>query len=353
MKPQYHPLAELFPMMNESEFASLRSDMRVHGYDADSPVILFDGKILDGRNRHEAALAEGLAPVYRDYTGDQPLEYVLRCNLKRRHLTESQRAIVAGRIANMSAGRPSNNSANLQSYPVSQAAAAEMMGVSTRTVASAKAVERTAPELLEKIASGEMSVHEAQGVIRRGANADRISKLAARPIAPLENGKRYHVIYADPPWQYEHPISESRKIENQYPTMSLDDIVALPVSSIAADDSILFLWVTTPMARKGFAVMEAWGFEYRTGMVWVKPSIGMGQWVRQRHELMYIGTRGKIPTPAAENKPDSVLEAPRLDHSQKPEEMYSIIESMYPDLLRVELFARVGREGWDSWGNQV
>jgi N6-adenosine-specific RNA methylase IME4 len=188
---------------------------------------------------------------------------------------------------------------------------------------------------------------------RRGENAIRISKLAARPTAPLENGKRYHVIYADPPWQYEHPISESRRIENQYPTMSLDDIVALPVSNIAADDSILFLWVTTPMARKGFTVMEAWGFEYRTGMVWVKPSIGMGHWVRQRHELIYIGTRGSIPTPAPENKPDSVLEAPRLDHSQKPEEMYNIIESMLPGLLRVELFARDKRPGWDSWGNQV
>lgn len=78
-------------MMNESEFASLRADMRDHGYDADSPVVLYEGRILDGRNRHEAALAEGLAPVYRDYNGDQPLEYVVRHNLKRRHLTREQR----------------------------------------------------------------------------------------------------------------------------------------------------------------------------------------------------------------------------------------------------------------------
>lgn len=91
MQLSYHPLADLFPMMNDSEFEALRSDMRDHGYDAECPVTLFEQKILDGRNRHEAALAEGLAPVYRNYTGNNPLEYVVRHNLKRRHLTREQR----------------------------------------------------------------------------------------------------------------------------------------------------------------------------------------------------------------------------------------------------------------------
>jgi N6-adenosine-specific RNA methylase IME4 len=100
--------------------------------------------------------------------------------------------------------------------------------------------------------------------------------------------------------------------------MSLNAIMSLPVNDIAADDAILFLWATTPFLRKGLLVMQAWGFDYRTSMVWVKPSIGPGQWVRQRHEYLLIGVRGDIPTPKVENKPDSVIEEPREEHSKKP-----------------------------------
>ncbi len=210
MKLQYHPLAELFPMMNESEFASLRADMRDHGYDADSPVMLLDGQILDGRNRHEAALAEGLAPIYRDYTGDQPLEYVIRHNLKRRHLSESQRAIVAGRIANM--GEGGDHSANLQSGKVSQSAAAEMMGVSTRTVASVKAVEKAAPELLEKIASGEMTAHEAEKEVKTKRRTEARAVVAAAGAAVAKSDK-WHVYRGDiatwkAPRQYDYIITD-------------------------------------------------------------------------------------------------------------------------------------------------
>lgn len=99
--------------------------------------------------------------------------------------------------------------------------------------------------------------------------------------------------------------------------------------------------------------MESWGFDYRTSMVWVKPSIGPGQWVRQRHEYLLIGVRGSIPTPKGVDKPDSVIESPREEHSKKPEIVYDIIERMYPELPKVELFCRNPREGWCAWGNQV
>ena len=135
--------------------------------------------------------------------------------------------------------------------------------------------------------------------------------------------------------------------------MSLDEIMSLPVKDIAADDAILFLWVTTPMLEKGLKVLNAWGFDYRTSMVWVKPSIGPGQWVRQRHEYLLIGVRGDIPTPQGEDKPDSVIEAPREEHSKKPELVYDIIERMYPELPKVELFSRCKRENWTAWGNEI
>lgn len=187
---------------------------------------------------------------------------------------------------------------------------------------------------------------------RRQERIENIAKIVANN-KPVDGIGVFPVIYADPPWQYDHPISDSRKIENQYPTMPIEDICALPVEKIAAPDCILFLWVTTPFLEKGLRVLGAWGFDYRTSMVWVKPSIGPGQWVRQRHEYLLIGVRGSMPTPEGKNKPDSVIEAPREEHSKKPEVVYNIIESMYPELPKVELFCRNPREGWVAWGNEV
>ena len=187
---------------------------------------------------------------------------------------------------------------------------------------------------------------------RRQERIENIAEIVANN-KPLDGIGVFPVIYADPPWQYDHPISDSRKIENQYPTMPIEEIYALPVEKIAAPDCILFLWVTTPFLEKGLRVLGAWGFDYRTSMVWVKPSIGPGQWVRQRHEYLLIGVRGHIPTPEGKNKPDSVIEAPREEHSKKPDIVYDIIERMYPELPKVELFCRNPKKGWTAWGNQI
>ena len=107
------------------------------------------------------------------------------------------------------------------------------------------------------------------------------------------------------------------------------------------------------MLQKALEVMNAWGFEYRTCMTWVKDKIGMGHWVRQRHELLLIGRRGAMHTPDPEDRPDSVIEAPRTRHSEKPPVVYEIIERMYPTCERVELFARAPRDNWARWGNEA
>jgi len=199
------------------------------------------------------------------------------------------------------------------------------------------------------------AVKEVEQERRQERRQERIENIAEMVSnnKPIDGIGVFPVIYADPPWQYDHPISDSRKIENQYPTMPIEEIYALPVEKIAAPDCILFLWVTTPFLEKGLRVLGAWGFDYRTSMVWVKPSIGPGQWVRQRHEYLLIGVRGHIPTPEGKNKPDSVIEAPRTEHSEKPEVVYEIIERMYPELPKVELFCRNPRIGWVAWGNEV
>ena len=180
------------------------------------------------------------------------------------------------------------------------------------------------------------------------------SERAARPPEPtpdLPTG-RYQILYADPPWRYDFAASSTREIENQYPTLDVAEICALPVADMAAEDAVLFLWATNPKLLEALQVVTAWGFAYRTNMVWVKHAIGMGYYARQRHELLLIATRGTPGTPAAADRPDSVIEAPRGRHSAKPGEARQAIEAMYPDWSRVELFAREEHSGWDGWGNE-
>lgn len=235
----------------------------------------------------------------------------------------------------------------------------EIANSTTQLLELARLAPEKQVEVAKGIAEGASSIAEfiksIDGQKREARRIERIDKInaAVENNKPLNGIGVFPVIYADPPWEYDFPISDSRRIENQYPTMSLDEIMSLPVKDIAADDAILFLWVTTPMLEKGLKVLNAWGFDYRTSMVWVKPSIGPGQWVRQRHEYLLIGVRGDIPTPKGEDKPDSVIEAPREEHSKKPEIVYDIIERMYPELPKVELFSRRKRENWAAWGNEI
>jgi N6-adenosine-specific RNA methylase IME4 len=168
---------------------------------------------------------------------------------------------------------------------------------------------------------------------------------------------KYTVIYADPPWRYDHgPGGDpNRSIESKYPTMELDEICALPVNEIAADDSILFMWVTAPKVYESGSVLDAWGFEYRTNFTWVKDKIGTGYFNRNKHEHLFIARRGEgLPVPAPENRLPSVIDAPRRAHSEKPEVVYKIIDQMYPGIPKIELFARGALPlGWDAWGNQA
>lgn len=182
-------------------------------------------------------------------------------------------------------------------------------------------------------------------VVRDQKRAERI----ARPIV----AGTFRLLYVDPPWRYEHVETESRAIENQYPTMSLDEICALPVP--AADDAVLFLWATSPKLDEALRVIAAWRFVYRTCAVWDKEMIGMGYYFRQQHELLLVAARGSLPVPEPSARPSSVIRARRGAHSEKPAAVYEILEAMYPtftDVDRVELFARTMRDGWAAWGNE-
>jgi len=162
--------------------------------------------------------------------------------------------------------------------------------------------------------------------------------------------KKYQLIYIDPPWKYNFSRSNSREIENQYPTMSLDEIKRLPIGSLAEDDSVLFLWATSPKLEEAFEVINAYGFKYVTSAIWDKLKIGMGYYFRGRHEFLLVSKKGNLPVPDPKNRVASIIEVPRGKHSKKPVELYEILDKMYPNATKIEIFSRIRRNGWDTWG---
>jgi N6-adenosine-specific RNA methylase IME4 len=132
--------------------------------------------------------------------------------------------------------------------------------------------------------------------------------------------------------------------------MPLDEICALRVGSLAADNAHLWLWVTNATIHAGAAVMEAWGFSYRSCLTWIKAPLGLGVYLRNQTEHLLFGIRGKAPIQFRSQ--GTWFYAPRQEHSHKPEEQYAIIERCSPGPY-LELFARRRQPGWDVWGNQV
>lgn len=360
-QPGAHPLAGLIPGMQADEYAALVAD--IGGRGLLEPIVLHEGLVLDGRHRYRACIDTGVEPRFRDYEGDDAVGFVVAMNILRRHLTPSQRAVLAlgfeAEYAKDAKERQGARTDLTSSHdcekvePVHAAAlAAAALEVSPRLVSDAKAIGRDAPDLLARVASGELTIPEAKRETRQRAKAVTVAAIRDREPGPLQSLGPFPVLYADPPWQYEEATTEpTRVIENHYPTMTLGELKALEVP--ACDNATLFLWATSPKLAEALEVMGAWGFRYRTCMVWVKDRIGMGYYARQRHELLLIGERGKVPRPDPEDRPDSVVTAPRTEHSVKPFEFYRVIERMYPTLERVELFARQPRDGWASWGNQA
>jgi N6-adenosine-specific RNA methylase IME4 len=356
---EFHEYANLFPMMQTDELEDLVADVKQNGLI--EPIVLYEDKILDGRNRFLACSKAGIKPRYDYYRGYEPVSYVISKNVQRRHLNGSQKAMIAtevkpalekeARKRQLSTLKQNTDKELVPEREQGEARnkAGEMFGVSGRYVSDAEKIKREAPEFVQPIIQGEMTISQVKRELNRKEKIGAILE-KAEDIEPINNIGKFPIIYADPPWRFDFPISDSRRIENQYPTQEIEDIYNLDVKSITTDDAILFLWTSTPFLKKGLRVLEEWGFEYRTSMVWVKPSIGLGQWVRQRHEYILIGVKGNIPIPKGSNKPDSVVEAPRQEHSKKPDVMYEIIEKMYPELPKVELFSRNQRAGWSSWG---
>jgi N6-adenosine-specific RNA methylase IME4 len=316
--------------------------------------------VLDGHQRLRVAkeLELEALPV-RVLAPEDELAFMLLAALRRRSLSPSQRAMLAVELAEVEQAQEQASKrrrANLRQ--ISDVAAlpprrertrelaARLVSVSPRTIQDAFLVRDASPALAEEVKAGRVAVDKAARGIRQERMRARLS--AQEPVMP--EGP-FELIYADPPWQLGGDPSSPHAPENHYPTLPLDAIKALSVP--AADAAVLFLWVPCGLLPQALEVMEAWGFSYRSELAWVKPSPGLGYFFRYQHEPLLVGLRGGFPAPEPELRQPSVLMAKRGRHSEKPIDMYELIERMYPSASKLELFARKARPGWAAFGNEV
>ena len=206
-----------------------------------------------------------------------------------------------------------------------------------------------------KVIRPDMTGRELKQAQKKKARAQKEASLGLK-IDGLPTEK-FGVIVADPPWKYKTYSEETgmdRAADNHYPTQDTAKISTLDVRSIAADDCVLFLWATAPMLPDALTCMIAWGFTYKTHMIWDKEALGTGYWFRNQHELLLVGTRGKTVAPAMGDQVSSVRREKRGKHSAKPEWFLEMIEGYFPTIPKIELNRRgAPRPGWKAWGNEA
>lgn len=190
-------------------------------------------------------------------------------------------------------------------------------------------------------------------------------------IYPPLPKKRYSIIYADPPWDYDGKMQYDRsciKSENKnfernisisaanfkYPTLKIAELIELNIQSITADDCLLFLWTTGPQFANSIDLGKAWGFEYKTvAFVWDKQVHNPGRYTLSQTEFCIVMKHGKIPSPRGARNIKQFVSVHRGKHSEKPVEIIAGITDMFPDLEKIELFARQNYDGWDNWGLEI
>lgn len=185
----------------------------------------------------------------------------------------------------------------------------------------------------------------------------------ASDLLTQNSGKRFSTILADPPWQFQNrtgKVAPEHKRLSRYGTMKLEEIMALPVEKLAEETAHLYLWVPNALLPEGLRVMEAWGFQYKSNLIWHKirkdggpDGRGVGFYFRNVTELVLFGVRGKNARTLAPGRSQvNFLATQKREHSRKPDEFYEIVEACSPGPY-LEMFARGARPGWDVWGNQA
>lgn len=381
-----HPAADALPMIDGPDFAALVDDIRANGV-RHKIVLDHSGEwLVDGRNRKRACEQLGIeAPFELLPEGTNIAAYVISTNLKRRHLNESQRALIAAEIANLGQGQKKTRPGAGLKEGVTQSEAAIGAGVGERTVQRAKAVrENAVPELVEAVKSGKVDLKGAEqiakltpakqrklikervdtskGPVRGGKLAalarqeekrEVVRKINEQQVAPVPVGP-FRLIVVDWPWPYENSDQhEGSRGHIPYPAMSIEQALAMApeLEKLSHEDgAILAFWTTNAFMPDAVRIVDAWGFSWRTIYTWDKERDGVGTWGRGRTEHLIIAERGEVEHTL--NEVSTLMRLPRREHSRKPDEMMALLEQHCPG-PRLEMFAREPREQWASWGAEA
>uniref|UniRef100_A0A6H1ZXN7 Putative methyltransferase n=1 Tax=viral metagenome TaxID=1070528 RepID=A0A6H1ZXN7_9ZZZZ len=368
----FHPIALIFPLLEGDELEALAENIRANGLW--ESAWLYEGKVLDGRNRATACKLAGVTLKTREFKGDRlaALRFVWSENFHRRHLNPSQAAVAEAKrgklgaeygaeVEKMKEAQPKGGRPKKGEKPRQQIAEvspderktsdrrAKSVGSNRRYLEAAEKLLEESPEKLVPVEKGEKTLSQ---VLREEKREQVQAKLAAFP------SDKYRVIYADPPWSYGNSGAVSdhdaySRTARHYPAMTIAELCALDIKSIIAKDAVLFLWVTSPLLAECFPVIKAWGFEYKSSFIWDKVKHNFGHYNSVRHEFLLVCTRGSC-TPDAKKLHDSVVSIERTaKHSEKPEEFRKMIDGLYKHGKRIELFARAEAKGWDRWGAEA
>lgn len=342
---------ELIPRLSEEEYKGLEESIKKEG--CRDAIIVWRGRIIDGHNRYKICKENNIKFNTIENTNlkneNEAKIWIINNQFSRRNIDPYTRGELALELEKLLLGRQGRKEkgANVGTF---KGKTRDIIAKSARlghgTIDKIKLIkEKATPETKQKIKESKISINKAYKDIRR---EEKKREFVSKNVS-LPEGK-FNVIYADPPWKYEHSETKSRDIENNYPTMSLEDIKNMEIPS--DKDSVLFLWATAPKLKEALEVMQSWGFTYRTNAVWDKETIGMGYWFRGQHELLLVGVRGNMSPPFPENRFSSVYREKKKEHSKKPEYYYEIIERMFPKGKYLELFSRNKRKNWTMWGDQ-
>lgn len=389
-----HPAADFFPMLEGVEADEFNADVRANGVSV--PVTLIDiadasgvvgRQVLDGRNRRRAATLAGQSCQAELYIGSDPVRFVMQRNLRRRHLTDGQKAFAAAEAEGFTHGGVrvgEGKAAPSGKLAITREEAAAMTGASVRAVTTAAKVRKQgSPELINAVRQGKIApsaavqalglapddqkkviaaissgeAKTAKQVIKRGRVKERNARLKAKVIAnPL---RQYAVIMTDDEWKHEtwSAQGQDRAADTHYSTSDAE--VLLERRLAAAEHAVYYMWSTVPHQPLAYEVMKARGFIYRSQVAWWKiypgNKPGLGYWSRIEHELLLIGTRGDVACPAPGDNWRSVQLSFVGEHSEKPEWCYRMIEAYHPGLIgtMIEYNARKRRRGWSAWGNEI
>ena len=255
---------------------------------------------------------------------------------------------------------PSNNKLLEAKDPNTNAAStkvAELFNTNRTYINDAKKLREASPEHFEKIKSGSATLTQVKREMKEQAREARREENRAKvasvksPQEIVESGAKFATIMIDPPWDWgdEGDQDQLGRARPDYSTMSIEQLLELPVGSLADDDAHIYLWITNRSLPKGFALLEKWGFRYITALTWVKPHFGMGNYFRGQTEHVLFGVKGSQMLKRRDV--GTVFEASRGKggHSSKPPEFYELVESCSPGPY-LEMFSRSYRDNWVRWG---